>query len=211
MTNDSSRKQLDAQLKELALAAQLHSSLSRERRIALTQLINTIWLSGKLCRPYSSQFSTSYEDIYEEAVQNLFFYICHANNISKYNPERGEFLTWVNVLLTKRFFPEAIPKIIGKANEVSLEKSHIENLPFTESVSLFDKVIQCIEDDPEGIFIKEHIKNRPEVNFQSIARRRYSGISWKDISQEWGIGITTLNTFFQRCIKKFAPLLQEYL
>ncbi|MBH8578137.1 sigma-70 family RNA polymerase sigma factor [Nostocaceae cyanobacterium CENA369] len=211
MTNDSSRKQLDAQLKELALIAQLHSGLSKERRMALTQLINTIWLSGKLCRPYSGQFPMNYEDIYEEAVQNLFFYLCQDNNISKYDSERGEFLTWINVLLSKRFFPEAIPKIIGKKNEISLEKSHIENLSFTESVSLFDQIIQCIEDDPEGIFIKEHIKNHPEVNFQAIAKRRYSGVSWKNISQEWGIGITTLNTFFQRCVKKFAPLLQEYL
>ncbi|RCJ19610.1 hypothetical protein A6770_05570 [Nostoc minutum NIES-26] len=211
MTNDSSRKQLDKQLKELALFAQLHSQLSKERRMALTQLIDTIWLSGKLCRPYSGQFQTIYEDIYEEAIQNLFFYICQDNNISKYDPKRGEFLTWVNVLLTKRFFPEAIPKIIGKENEISLEKSHIENIACSESVSLYDQIIQCIEDDPEGIFIKEYIKNRPEVNFQAIARKRYSGIPWKDISVEWGIGITTLNTFFQRCLKKFAPLLQEYL
>lgn len=211
MSNDSSRTQLNEQLKKLALFAQQHLKGSKERRIALTQIISTIWLSGKLCHPYSGQFLINYEDIYEEAVQNLFFYLCQDDNINKYEPERGEFITWVNVLLSKRFFPEAIPKIIGKKNEISLEKSHIENISSTESLSIFEQIIQCIEDDPEGIFIKEHIKNRPEVNFQSIAKRRYSGVSWKDIAAEWGIGITTLNTFFQRCVKKFAPKLKEYV
>lgn len=210
MTNDS-RKQLDVQLKELALLAQRHPQATKERRMALTQLINTIWLSGKLCRPYSGQFQLLYEDIYEEAVQSLFFYLCQDDNISKYDPERGEVMTWVNVLLTKRFFPEAIPKIVGKANEINLETFHLENIPSSEPISLYEQVIQCIEDDPERIFIKEHIKGHPEANFQAIARRRYSGISWKDISAEWGIGITSLHNFFQRSVKRFAPILREYL
>ncbi|MBW4631188.1 MAG: sigma-70 family RNA polymerase sigma factor [Iphinoe sp. HA4291-MV1] len=210
MTNDS-RKQLDVQLKELALLAQRHPQATKERRMALTQLLNTIWLSGKLCRPYSGQFQLLYEDIYEEAVQSLFFYICRDDNISKYDSERGEVITWVNMLLTKRFFPEAIPVIVGQENEISLDKSHIENISSSESISLYEQIIQFIEDDPERIFIKEHIKGHPEANFQAIARRRYSGVSWKDISAEWKIGISSLHNFFQRCVKKFAPTLREYL
>ncbi|GAB1544234.1 hypothetical protein NUACC21_69100 [Scytonema sp. NUACC21] len=210
MTNDP-RKQLDTQLKELALLAQKSPQATKERRMALTQLINAIWQSGKLSRPYSGQFQLLYEDIYEEAVQSLFFYICQDENISKYNPERGEVITWVNVLLTKRFFPEAIPRIIGNKNEINLENSHLENLSSSESISLYEQIIKCIEDDPEGIFIKEHIKGHPEANFQAIARKRYSGVSWKKISQDGKIGITTLHNFYQRCVKKFAPKLREYL
>jgi hypothetical protein len=211
MTNDSLRKQLDVQLKELALLAQRHPQATKERRMALTQLVDAIWLSGKLIRPYSGQFQRLYEDIYEEAVQSLFFYICRDDNIRKYDSERGEVITWVNMLLTKRFFPEAIPVIVGQENEISLDKSHIENISDSESTSLYEQIIQCIESDPEGIFIKEHIKGHPEANFQEIARRRYSGISWKDISAEWRIGISSLHNFYQRCVKKFAPILREYL
>jgi hypothetical protein len=211
MTNDSLKKELDAQLKDLALLAQRHPPTTQERRMALTQLIDTIWLSGKLCRPYSDRFQLLSKDIYEEAVQNLFFYLCRDDNISKYDSERSEVMTWVNMLLTKRFFPEAIPVIVGQENEISLEKSHIENISDSESTSLYEQIIQCIEDDPEGIFIKEYIKGHPEANFQAIAIRRSSGIPWKDISVEWGIGLTSLHTFFQRCVKKFAPRLREYL
>ena len=209
MTSDS-RKQLDEQLKELALLAQRHHT-TKARRIALTQLVNAIWQSGRLIRPYSARFQLLYEDIYDEAVQNLFFYVCNNDNIKKYDPERGEVMTWVNVLLTKRFFPEAIPKIVGQENEINLEKSHMENIPSSEPISLFEQVRQCIENDPEGIFIKEHIKGHPEATFQAIAIRRYSGVAWKDISAEWGIGITTLHQFYQRCVKKFAPKFREYL
>ncbi len=210
MTNDA-RKQLDAQLKELALLAQRHPHATKGRRIALTQLVNAIWQSGQLIRPYSSQFQLLYEELYDEAVQNLFFYLCQNDNINKYDPERGEVIIWVNMLLTKRFFPEAIPKIVGKGNEINLENSHLENLASLEPISLFEQVRQCIEDDPDRIFIKEHIKDRPEANFQAIARRRYSGVSWKEISAEWGIGLTTLNKFYHRCVKKFAPKIREYL
>ncbi len=209
MTN-ANRKELDEQLKELALKAQRHHT-TQARRIALTQLVNAIWQSGRLYRPYSARFQTLYEDIYDEAVQNLFFYICNNNNINKYDPERGEVMTWVNMLLTKRFFPEAIPKIVGQENEINLEQSHLENLISSEPISLSEQIRQCIEDDPEGIFIKEHIKGHRKANFQAIAIRRYSGGPWKDISVEWGIGITSLHNFYQRCVKKFAPKFREYL
>jgi len=210
MTSDSI-KQLDTQLKELADIAQNHPHATMGRRIALTRLINAIWQSGRLIRPCRGQFQLLYEDIYDEAVQNLFFYLCQDDNINKYDAERAEVMTWVNMLLTKRFFPEAIPKIIGKENEINLENSHLENISSSQPISLFEQVIECIESDPESIFVKEHIKGHPEANFQAIARKRYSGVSWKDISAEWDIGITSLHNFYQRCVKKFAPILRENL
>jgi hypothetical protein len=208
MSNDS-RQEFNVQLKELVLLAQRHPHATKGRRIALTQLVNAIWQSGKLIRPYRDQFQLAYEDIYEEAVQSLFFYLCRNDNINNYNPERGEVMAWVNMLLTKRFFPEAIPKIIGKKDEITLETSHLENLSLSEPISLFEQVRQYIEDDPDKIFTREHIKGHPEANFQAIARKRYSGVSWQDISAEWGIGITTLHNFYQRCMKKFTPQIRE--
>ena len=205
------RNQLDEQLKELAKEAQRHPHGTKERRIALTQLVNAIWRSGRLYRPNSGQFQSIYEDIYDEAVQNLFFYICQNDNIRKYDSERASVMAWVNMLLTRRFFTEAIPKIIGKANEIYLENSDLELLESAEPISLFEQVRQCIEDDPELLFRREHIKAHPEANFQAIATKRYSGVPWKDISAEWGIELQSLNAFYQRCLKKFAPKFKEYL
>jgi hypothetical protein len=205
------RNQLDEQLKELALIAQQHPYGTKERRIALTQLVNAIWQSGRLCRPCSHQFKAVYDDIYDEAVQTLFFYICENDNIKRYDPERGTVMAWVNMLLERRFFREAIPRIIGRVNEIYLENSDLENLQVPEPISLFEQVRQYIEDDPEGIFRNVHIRAHPEANFQAIAIRRYSGVPWKEISAEWGISLKSLNTFYQRCLKNFAPTFQEYL
>jgi hypothetical protein len=205
------RNQLDEQLKELALVAQRHPDGTKERRIALTRLIDAIWRSRRLCHPNTCQFQRVYDDIYDEAVQNLFFYICQNDNIRRYDPERASVIAWFNMLLTRRFFPEAIPKIIGNSNEIQLENFDLELLDSSEPISLFEQVRQCIEDDPEGLFRSEHIREHPEANFQAIATRRYSGVSWKNISAEWSIGIKSLNTFYQRCLKKFAPKFKEYL
>jgi hypothetical protein len=120
-------------------------------------------------------------------------------------------MAWVNMLLERRFFPEAIPKIIGNKTETYLKESDLENLKSSEPLSLFEQVRQCIEDDPEGLFRNEHIRTNPQANFQAIARRRYSGFSWKEISAEWDIDLKSLNTFYQRCLKRFAPKFKEYL
>lgn len=205
------RNQLDEQLKELALVAQRHPDGTKERRIALTRLVDAIWRSRRLCHPNSCQFQRVYDDIYDEAVQNLFFYICQNDNIRRYDPERASVIAWLNMLLTRRFFPEAIPKIIGNSNEIQLEIFDLELLDSSEPISLFEQVRQCIEEDPEGLFRSEHIREHPEANFQAIATRRYSGVLWKDISAEWSICIKSLNTFYQRCLKKFAPKFKEYL
>ena len=106
----------EQQLQELALQAQQHPLGTTVRRITLSKLIDGIYRSGKLCHPYKGQFQGVYEQIYQEALQDLFLYIC--KNLDKYDPERASFMTWVNMLLSQRFFKEAIPKIIGKTNEI---------------------------------------------------------------------------------------------
>lgn len=209
---DHSKQQLNKRLKELALQAQEYSKASKQRQETLTRLINSIWTSGKLSYPTNDKYRLHYQDICDEAVQNLFLYICQGDNIEKYNPERGEVITWINILLNRRFFPEAIPQVVGKKREINLNKSYMENIPSSEpkeSKTLYEEVIQLIEEDPTRMFVKEFIRGHPEANFKAIAKKRYSGMSWKEISEEWGIGISSLHIFFQRCIKKFAPILKK--
>ncbi len=230
----------EQQLQELALQAQQQSLGTTTRRIALSKLIDAIYRSQKLVRPYKDQFQGIYEYIYQEAVQDLFLYIC--TNIDKYNPERGKFITWINMLLSRRFFNEAIPKVIGNTNEINLEKSILENLGTenlgTENLEIenlrnenleteniknktpanlefdigestnnyisdYQKIRRYIEIDPKGIFRAAHIKKYPQVNFREIAIKRWSGIPWKDISDEFSIPIPTLSNFYQRNLEKF--------
>jgi hypothetical protein len=77
-------------LEELAIKAQSHSSQKQEERWqALTELINALRLSGKLLSqgPYPP-------DVYADAVNRTLLFV--AQNIDAYNPNKGEFMAWVN-------------------------------------------------------------------------------------------------------------------
>ncbi|EAW36444.1 hypothetical protein [Lyngbya sp. PCC 8106] len=206
----------EQQLQALALEVQQHPIDTTARRIIVSKLIDTIYRSRQLTRPYQGQFQGVYEDIYQEAVQNLFLYIC--KNIDKYDPQRGKFMTWVNMLLSRRFFREAIPKVIGTANEINLESSILENLEDLATkerededdyIRTFQKIRRYIEIDPKGIFRQAYIKKYPEVNFREIAMKRWSGVSWKDISDDFNIPVATLSNFYQRNLEKFRQELRD--
>jgi len=207
--NKTGFDELDEQLRQLALVAQQHPPLTPERQLALRKLINGILKSGRLCRPKSSQFSGAYQDIYDEALQELLLYICE--NIDKYNPERGSVMAWVNVLLERRFFKEAIPKILDKPNLTRMTLSDLDNLALPEETeNLTDLLRECIELDPENLFKKEHVENYPAVSFQALMRRRILGKSWKDISAEFHLKTSTISSFYSRSLTKFSSKLQEY-
>ncbi|MGB7443303.1 MAG: sigma-70 family RNA polymerase sigma factor [Coleofasciculaceae cyanobacterium] len=207
--NQTQINELNEQLKQLALVAQQNPPLSPQRQFALRKLVNGILKSGKLCRPQSGQFSGAYQDIYDEALQELLLYICE--NIDKYNPERASVMAWVNVLLERRFFREAIPKILDKPNLKRMTLVDIERVALPEkSQNLTELIKEYIELDPENLFKTEYVVNHPEANFQALIKRRSAGKSWKEISAEFQIKTSTISSFYSRCLTKFSPKLREY-
>ncbi|RUT10226.1 hypothetical protein DSM106972_007210 [Dulcicalothrix desertica PCC 7102] len=208
MSHSAKDEQMQKQLLQLATTVQMYPALTQARKLALTKLINTIVCSGKLCHPQSGQYPASlYEEIYNEALQELLLYICQ--NIHKYDATRASVITWVNFLLERRFFPEAIPKILNRQGITQLPDQDI--LASQEkTISLTELVRECIELDPENLFKKKHIENFPQANFQQLALRRISGKSWKEISAEFEIKLQTVSSFYYRCVTEFAPKLKEY-
>ncbi len=212
---------LDQQLKAIAIAAQQHPPKSRERQRALAQLLDAMQRSGKLARPRQGQFQGFYEEIYAEAVQRLFTHICE--KIDTYQPERGEVLQWANFLLNRQFFIEAsrellptVPKGIDPRRVTRLTLDDLDrNAPSDLNPQLVplpsQQVLQCLEEDPEGLFQQTHIDRYPAANFQFLALQRLAGYSWQELSAELGIRIPTLSSFYQRCLTRFAPQLKEYL
>jgi DNA-directed RNA polymerase specialized sigma24 family protein len=207
--NQTQIDELDEQLKQLALVAQQHPPLTQQRQLALRKLVNGILKSGRLCRPQSGHFSGAYQDIYDEALQELLLYICE--NIDRYNPERGGVMAWVNMLLERRFFREAIPKILDKPNLRRMTLVDLDRLVLPEKKQDLTELIQeCIELDPENLFKKEHVRNYPAANFQALVKRRTWGKSWQEISDEFQIKISTITSFYSRCLTKFSSNLQAY-
>lgn len=199
-----SRDELDKMLKELVLLAQQHPPQSAKRQSALTKLHATILNSRKLWYPPKNRFN---QYVYDEARQELWCYVC--KYIEKYDPKKGSVIAWINTLLNTRFYPEAqseyfkITSIQNNCIEISQSKEN--------TLSLIEEVWEYIELDPENIFKLEHIKNHPEANFQALTKYRCSQITWEDISHRTRIKASTLNNFYQRCLKKFAPKIRKYL
>ncbi|NET83787.1 MAG: hypothetical protein F6J94_18235 [Moorea sp. SIO1F2] len=89
------KKVLDeGRLQQLALEAQRHQPHTPERFYALTELLNAIKLSGKLC--HRGQFSS---EVYDDAVNRTLYYVYQ--NLNHYNREKGKFIAWVNYRFDK--------------------------------------------------------------------------------------------------------------
>ena len=208
--NHPENDELDSHLLHLAISAQQHPPNSGGRRLAITKLIHEIVRSRRLCHPQKSQFTVQfYEDIYDEARQELLLYICQ--NIDKYDAERGSVMTWVNVLLERRFFKDAIRKMQTQQSKKKTD-TDLDNFPAPqeEPPDLTEILKKCIESDPEDIFKNEHIEKCPQANFQALATRRISGKTWKEISVEFGMKIPTVSSFYYRCVSRFSLRLKEY-
>lgn len=219
--NGSDQSPLDDRLKHLAIEAQQHPPKSQARQRALSRLLNAISQSKRLSRPRRGQFQELYEEIYAEAVQRLFAYVCE--KIDRYSPDRGEVLQWVNFLLNQRFFIEAsrevLPVVFQGIDPKQIQRITIDDLDRNNPSevnpqlipSLSQEVMQCLEDDPEGLFQAAYVANSPNANFQVLALRRLTGYSWQEISSELNISAQTLSSFYQRSLIKFTPKFKEYL
>lgn len=207
--NQTKRDELNEQLKQLALVAQQHPPLSQERQLALGQMVQAILRSSRLCRPQLGKFASRYEEIYEEARQELLLYICR--NIHKYDLERGEVMAWCNVLLERRFFKEAIFKVLGKPEVQKMTLADLDHLPSPpeEAPILTEVIDEYITLDPENLFKTTYIRNHPEANFQALAKQRLEGKSWQSISEKLDLKIPTISQFYYRCLKRFAPTLKK--
>jgi hypothetical protein len=213
--------QLDDRLRKLAIAAQQYSPGSLAKRRALTELISVMQRSGKLCRPRQGQFQLLYEEIYAEALQRLFSFVCE--RIDYYDPQKGEVLQWVNFLLRQRFFIEAsrdfLPTVYKGMDARTVKHATLESLdqsnPYEVNPQLIPHLSQevkdCIEEDPENLFAQTHVADHPTASFQYLALRRLEGYSWQDLSVELNIAVPTLSSFYQRCLTRFAPRLKTYL
>ncbi|MDV2997286.1 MAG: hypothetical protein N4J56_006991 [Chroococcidiopsis sp. SAG 2025] len=202
---------LDEQLKQLATIAQQHPEESK-RKEALTLLVQDIWKSGRLYRPSRGEYSPEqYREIYQEALQNLFLFVCQ--EIDRYNPELGEVITWCNVLLERRFCRNASRQFRGNPGIRSVTLSDLEDLALSEAPLYPGEDFRSyIESDPHNLFEITHIKNHPEANFAAITiLRLVEDESWQEISDRFGITVSTLSVFYQRCLRRFESIIRQDL
>lgn len=199
-----------------------HPAGSPQRQKNLTQIIR--FIKNKLWKE-----NTPY---YQDALQQTWLYfcqnICEGNTGNPYDPNRSSISGWLNFYLKRRlqdFYLNSKQERLKRVStpidglnsgEANHSVNFVENLPAKPEVPpLLEEVTRWVETDPDGELQHIHIKNHPEVTCQIIILRRLPPeTSWKALSQEFNLPISTLSGFYQRqclpCLRQFAES-QGYL
>lgn len=211
-TND----EIDDRLKQLAIAAKNHPPKTVERQKAVTKLYMEIERYKIIKCPKNLNFSYQiYHEICAEAKQDLMLRICR--EVHNYRPEK-EVSQWVNFLMSK-CFQEATPKVIGVKDikplyceDMDLFSNKLQQQAEHESYQIEAALFEMIQADPDDAFKSEASKKYPQVNFQLLlVKRVVEDASWQQISEELGVSVSNLSSFYRRSLEKFTPRFREYL
>jgi hypothetical protein len=198
--------ELEDLLRRLVTEACGHPPGSLMRQKKLTQVIrlttNKLWKEN-----------VSY---YQDALQQTWVFFCHniceSTTGDRYNPDRGSVATWLNAYLRRRlqdfYIDEQKQKVQRAPDQIKISKSGgvgdiidvIDTLPANPDVPpILAAVKNWAEADPNGDLCSTHIEGYPHVNCQVLILRRLPPeTGWKELSEEFGLSISTLSSFYQR-------------
>ncbi|MFS0513408.1 sigma-70 family RNA polymerase sigma factor [Nostoc sp. UIC 10607] len=208
--------QFDEQLRGLVTEACGNPPGSPQRQKLLTQIIRLT--ANKLWRE-----STPY---YQDALQQTWLYFCR--NVCEgltgqiYDPNYGSVVTWLNAYLKRRLQDFYINQNREQAITVPLRVRQstsggisetidpVDNLPASpQAPPILEDLEIWAKTDSEGELRRTYIKGHPDVNCQMLILKRLPPeVSWRELSEEFGLSIPTLSSFYQRqCLprlRKFA-------
>ncbi len=192
-------------LQQLVLDAQQSLPKTSVRQQALEKLMQK--LMPEISSHYRYQTAQLNSEMTEEAMQNLWLYVCE--KIETYDTNKGTVMAWINNLLKWRILDQKrlFQQTIGKTTCIepdSLVQSQ-------DKPSLTDSLRQIIEEDQDQLFQYHYFNNNPQLNFQQLAQLRLSGISWQEIAEKYKVSEVSLRQFWCRAVKRFAPILKQSL
>ena len=208
--------EIDDRLKQLAIAAKNHPPKTVERQKAVAKLYMEIERYKIIKCPKNLNFSPEiYQEICTEAKQDLMLRIC--KEVNNYRPEK-EVRQWVNFLMTK-CFQEATPKVIGMKDlkplyygDMELIFNKLQQQAEHDSYRIEAALIEMIQEDPDDVFKSEVMKKYTHVNFQLLlVIKVVEDVCWQQISEELGVSVSNLSSFYRRSLEKFTPRFREYL
>ncbi len=184
---------------QLVLEARLHPVGSRQRSQCLTQIIRIV--APKLWR-----FSTPH---YADALQQTWLYFSK-NICTTYDPDRASVVTWLNSHLRYRHQDLVNQALKRQAHEISIdaESKHQNDshpkaleLPSREygSLSLLEEIVKWVQTDADGELRRTHLKHHAQITCQTLILLRLAPETpWKAISDQFGVPVPTLSSFYRR-------------
>lgn len=180
-----------------------HAPRSEARQRSLTQLIRLITQSGQLWRDRSLGYADALQQTWLYVCQNL----CEATTAPPYDQELSSLLTWINNYLRGQLQlyqqrqqrdRQRYRSIDALDADYPLDELLID-APLVEATLLMFALKDWLSDDPSGELSRTRLKEYPQVSCQFLIQRRLQdGASWEELSQESGISISTLSSFYER-------------
>ncbi len=152
------------------------------------------------------------DDVTNTARSQAFLEVCQ--RLDQFDPQVGSFIGWVQDRFKWRFHDEAEKycqrqqrqqQVIGETKQ---DESRYHDEPEPSAIdALRDHLIA----DPTGEFRETHVRDRPDLTFQTIALRRLDGQGWEEMATELGATRhSTLSGFYDKWCKRFLPRLRQH-
>jgi hypothetical protein len=172
-----------------------------------------------MVRPKLWRETTPY---YQDALQQTWMFfcqnVCEATTGEAYDPERSSLITWLNFYLKRQlqqYFTDAQKQqartVSTSSNRLSFDDDQatdpVDRLAAPPDLPpLLEEVRKWVEKDAARELRRVHIANHPEVNCQVLLLRRLPPeTSWKALSKEFKLPVSTLSNFYQRqCLPRLC-------
>ncbi|NJO78502.1 MAG: hypothetical protein HC827_08215 [Cyanobacteria bacterium RM1_2_2] len=129
-------------------------------------------------------------------------------------------MAWVNFRLNRQFIEvvkdyqkQGLTQMPETESQFPIRLPSLEDLPLFSPAGEVDlQLQQFLQQDPEGLFRKQRLREHPEITFQVLAIAKFvEGKSWTEVATSVGISAQTLCSFFNRHLKDLIPYFKKYL
>lgn len=206
--------QLDQQLQLLVVEACRYPRGSLERQRRLTRLVALVQQSGKLWRGGNAS-STDYE----EALQHTWLHVCQ--KLETYDPQKANVITWINRLLEYRLRDLYTQRTREQSRRATVFvdkdgewQDPIQSLPGSPPGSaptpLLDEIHYWVQQESQAL-ASVYVRDRPDINCRDLILSRLPPEkTWQQLSQEWQVAVSTLNSFYRReCLPRLRQLVES--
>ena len=186
----------------------------------MTVLITTL----RQCLPHSGQYKKTLTQIvrrvspklwrentpyYADALQQTWLYFCQ-HVYHRYDANLASLATWLNSYLKwrlKDLRDRALQEqylhqsLEGdqQTGQRAIELPDHRNFGSSYQALTLERVYDWVQTDSSGELRRTHIQGYPAVTCQVVILRWLGhGVTWRDLSAEFGISISTLTSFYYR-------------
>jgi hypothetical protein len=194
---------LDRELHELIQKGLAFPADSPQRRRIANDIVRKIQQSGKLFR----SSDPDYEDAEMETWRYFWRNLWQADTVETPFCDRGcHILARLNKYLRMRLLDYQLKrqeeqKQREQKHDADAESDIAESIPAPQGCEEMQRLRNLIHTDLTGELGLLHVRKHPEITAQVLLMRRgLRDEPWKVLAQEFDVSISTLNTFYERCL-----------